>query len=253
MVNQLHDPSKQFSGRLAVITGGSRGIGAAIAQQLLDGGATVVVAARSRTESIPTGATFIASDVRSKEGAEALTKEALQVLGGIDILINNAGAARVYLQGSSSIPDEEWLDSLNINFLSAVRVTNAFLPSLKESKAGAIVNISSGGATPPPGPLVHYVAAKTALNSYSQGLAQELAPSKIRVNVVTPGLILTPGGDEIRKVFTDALGITTEQLMPVPLGRQGQPDDIASLVAFLVSDRGEWISGQNYHVTGGGA
>ena len=253
MSTQLPDPNKEFSGRRAVVTGGSRGIGAAIAQRLLDGGATVVVTARSRNEAIPEGATFITGDVRTSKGAKALADEALRVLGGVDILVNNAGASRVYLQGSASIPDEEWQDSLDINFLSAVRVTNAFLSALKESKAGAVVNISSGAAIAPAASLLHYLAAKSALNTYSRGLAHELATQKIRVNVVTPGLVITPGADEIRKVFTDALGVPIEKIMPVPLGRPGQPHDIADLVAFLVSDRAAWITAQNYFVDGGGA
>src|SRR5271155_4747522 len=182
--NKLPDPSKEFIGRRALVTGGSRGIGAAIAQRLLDGGATVVATARSRHEQTPKGATFIAGDVRTVEGIKAIATEALRVLGGLDILVNNAGAARVHLQGGASIPDEEWQDSVNVNFLSAVRMTNAVLASLKESKAGVILNVSSGGASPLPAPLLHYGAAKAALNAYTLGLAQELGPSNIRVNIV---------------------------------------------------------------------
>ena len=252
MTNLSIDPSKEFSGRRALITGGSRGIGAAIAQRLLDGGATVVVTARSRTDAIPENATFVSGDVRSNEGAMKIAAEALDVLGGIDILVNNAGGTRVYVQGSASIPDEEWLDSLDINFLAAVRLTNAVLPSLKNSKAGTVINISSGGATPPPAPLLHYLSAKAALVTYSRGLAQELAPDKIRVNVITPGgFVITPGGDEVRKVFTDALGVPAEQVFKVPLGRPGQPQDLAEAVAFLASDRAQWITGQNLNVDGG--
>src|ERR1700744_2908874 len=123
--------NKDFAGKRAVVTGGSRGIGAAIAQKLIDGGAKVVVTARSRHEQTPSGATFISSDIRTEAGIKALAVEALKVLGGIDYLVNNAGASKVFLGGSSTIPDEEWIDSLNINFLSAVRATNAFLPALK--------------------------------------------------------------------------------------------------------------------------
>jgi len=105
------------------------------------------VTARSTSDEAPKGAKFIKGDVSTNEGAKAIAAATLQVLGGIDIIINNAGAARVHLQGTASIPDAEWQDALDMNFLSAVRVTNALLPALKESKAGAIVNLSSGGAT----------------------------------------------------------------------------------------------------------
>src|ERR1700722_7329338 len=196
------DLSKEFAGRRALVTGGSRGIGAAIAQRLLDGGAAVVVTARSSSDDTPKGAKFIKGDVSTNEGAKAIASETLKALGGIDIIINNAGAARVHLQGTGSIPDAEWQDALDMNFLSAVRITNALLPALKESNAGgAIVNLSSGGATPLPGPLGHYGAAKAALTVYSKTVARELAPLKIRVNTVTPGHVLSPGGDAIRKTL----------------------------------------------------
>ncbi len=143
--------------------------------------------ARSNTDETPKGAKFIKGDVSTNEGAKAIAAETLKALGGIDIIINNAGAARVHLQGTASIPDTEWQDALDMNFLSAVRVTNALLPALKESKAGAIVNLSSGGAAALPGPLGHYGAAKAALVVYSKTVARELAPAKIRVNTADSG------------------------------------------------------------------
>nr|WP_216821015.1 SDR family NAD(P)-dependent oxidoreductase [Singulisphaera sp. GP187] len=150
---------------------------------------------------MPKDATFIPADLRTVEGVNTVAAAALQVLGGLDILVNNAGAARVHLPASSAISDEEWLDSLNINFLSAVRMTNAVLSALKESTAGAsIINVSAVGAGPALGPLLHYASAKAALNTYTVALGQELAPSKIRVNIVTPGPVSTPGANLIRKV-----------------------------------------------------
>lgn len=252
MSKSILDLSKEFAGRRALVTGGSKGLGAAIAQRLLDGGATVVVTARSNTDETPKGAKFIKGDVSTNEGAKAIAAETLKALGGIDIIINNAGAARVHLQGTASIPDAEWQDALDMNFLSAVRVTNALLPALKESKSGAIVNLSSGGAAALPGPLGHYGAAKAALVVYSKTVARELAPAKIRVNTVTPGHVNSPGGDAIRKTLTDAMGAPPEAIYAtVPLGRPGRPSEIAEMVAFLVSDRGEWLTGHNYFVDGG--
>lgn len=121
------DLTKEFAGRRALVTGGSRGIGAAVAQRLLDGGATVVVTARNTHAETPKGATFIAGDTRTLEGAQKVANEAIAKLGGLDILINSAGAARVHLPASTAISDEEWVDSLNINFLAALRVTYASL------------------------------------------------------------------------------------------------------------------------------
>src|SRR5260221_192850 len=113
----------EFAGRRALVTGGSRGIGAAVAQRLIDGGARVVTVSRSRTEDTPKDSTFLSADIRTADGVNTVVAQALDALGGLDILVNNAGAARVHLDGN--ISDEEWLDSLNINFLSAVRVTSA--------------------------------------------------------------------------------------------------------------------------------
>ena len=124
-MSELIDYSKEFSGLRVLVTGGSRGIGGSIAQRLIDGGATVAVTARAKHEQTPAKATFIEGDLRSKDGVEAIAEKALKTLGGLDILVNNAGAARVHLPGSSAISDEEWLDSLNINLLAVVRMTNA--------------------------------------------------------------------------------------------------------------------------------
>ena len=252
MSSYLLDLSKEFSGRRALVTGGSRGIGAAIAQRLLDGGAKVVVSARSRHEQTPSGAKFIAADVRTEAGAKALVESAISELGGLDILVNSAGAARVHLPNSEAIPDSEWVDSLNINFLSVVRVTYAALSALKESKAASIVNISAGGVIPFGGIVAHYGAAKAALNNFSQTLAKEVAAQKIRVNVVTPGPVITPGGDEVRELLSKAMGLPLEAFFAqVPLGRPGVAADLAEMVAFLSSDRASWITGHNHFVTGG--
>jgi NAD(P)-dependent dehydrogenase (short-subunit alcohol dehydrogenase family) len=246
------DLSKEFTGKRALITGGSRGIGASVAQRLIDAGAKVVVTARKPHAETPKDAIFIEGDTRTKEGAEAVGKAALKALGGLDILVNSAGAARVHLPSSEAISDEEWIDSLNINFMAAVRVTTAVLSALKES-SGAIVNVSAGGRAPFGGPLLHYGAAKAALNNYSEGLAKELASIGVRVNIVTPGPIYTPGGDDVRKTLTSAMGITDEQFFStVPLkGRGGRPEELAEMIAFLVSPRSAYITGHNHFVSGG--
>jgi NAD(P)-dependent dehydrogenase (short-subunit alcohol dehydrogenase family) len=243
----------EFNGRRALVTGGSRGIGAAVAQRLLNGGARVVTTARSATDDTPKDSVFIAGDLRSEAGAKQLVDQAVEALGGLDIVVNAAGAARVYMGGPAAIPDREWQDSLDINFLSAVRVTTAALPALQASGDGAaIVNISTGAAKVPQPPLLHYSAAKAALDAYSKGLAKALAPAGIRVNVITPGPVETPGGTEIMQTIADAMGAPLAALAGnVPLGRFGDPRDIAEAVAFLASARGQWITGTDLDVNGG--
>jgi len=246
------DFSKELIGRRALVTGGTRGMGAAIAQRLLDAGAKVVVAGRSRGEGAPAGATFIAGDVTSLEGVKAIATGALGALGGLDILVNNAGGGQPFPGGIASIPDEAWQASFELNLFAAVRLTNAVLPVLCESKVGAIVNISSNAARMPFGPFAHYCAAKAALDMYSRALALDLGPKGIRVNVVSPGPVMTPGGDEARKAFSDATGAPADVFaQAVPLGRLGSPDDIAEVVALLASDRGKWMTGTNILVDGG--
>ena len=247
MSNRL-DFSNELIGRRALVTGGTRGIGAAIAQRLLDAGAKVVVTARSRGEASLSGAAFVAGDVASASGVQAIAAGALDALGGLDILVNNAGGASGFPQGTPSVPDEAWQAGFALNLFAAIRLTNALLPALRESKAGAIVNISSGAATMAVGPVAHYAAAKAALNSYSRALAIDLAPSKIRVNLVSPGPVTTPGSKE----FSDALGAPPDLFAKeIPLGRYGSPEDLAEVVALLVSDRGKWMTGGNIHVDGG--
>jgi NAD(P)-dependent dehydrogenase (short-subunit alcohol dehydrogenase family) len=248
------DLSKELIGLRALVTGGTRGIGATIAQRLLDAGARVVVAARSRNEETPAAATFIAGDVRTADGVKAIASAALEALGGLDILVNNAGGSRGFPEGSWTIPDDEWQDGFALNLFSAVRLTNAVLPALRKSKAAAIVNISSTAATmgAGSGPFAHYAAAKAALDAYSRTLAVELAPVGIRVNVVTPGPVSTVAADELRKKFSDAMGAPADVFAElVPLGRYGSTADIAEVVALLVSPRGSWLTGANYRVDGG--
>lgn len=239
-----------LKGKTAIVTGASSGFGRSTARMLKDAGVRVAGGAR-RTERLETEVA-LELDVTDPESSERFVDAAVERLGGIDILINNAASARPHVDGATTIPDQEWLDSLDINFLSAVRVTAAALPALRKSDGAAIVNVSSGGATPLPGPILHYGAAKAALNAYTLGLAQELSPQGIRVNIVTPGPVLSPGGTQIRQTLADAAGIhPDETLAGVPMRRFGEASEVAEMVALLVSPRGSWLTSHNFYVDGG--
>ncbi|MEV0092234.1 SDR family oxidoreductase [Streptomyces sp. NPDC050738] len=244
--------TQEFAGKRALVTGGTRGIGAAIVRQLLDAGAEVLTTARSASSTAPDGAAFVAADVRTRAGAEAVATAVREELGGVDILVHNAGGASPY-KDASAIPDEEWQDALDLNYLASVRLDALLVPGMRERRTGRIVHVSSAAVRTPMGPFLHYTAAKAALENYSRGLALELAPSGIRVNTVTPGRVTTPGGEATREQWANlsvAPGPTNAD-DTTPLGRDGRPDDIANAVLFLVSDRADWLTGSNVVIDGG--
>jgi len=250
---ETQNGSRELEGKRALVTGGTRGIGAAVVQRLLDAGAQVAATARTLPEDPPAGATYFAGDVSSEEGARAIAANAVEALGGVDIIVNNAGASRTYPGGSLTISDAEWVDSLDVNLLSAVRLNAALVPAMVErGTGGAIVNLSSTAALAKPGPLLHYGSAKAALIAYGAGLAKELGPAGIRVNTVTPGNVTTSGGNEVRQILADEFGVAVEAINSGnPLGRIGQPDELAEVIAFLVSDRASFITGANLVADGG--
>ncbi|MGY0498910.1 SDR family oxidoreductase [Nocardia sp. FBN12] len=249
-MSAIESNSGEFAGKRALVTGGTRGIGAAVVRGLLDAGAEVLTTARSATGTAPEGATFVAADVRTQAGAQALSTAAREVLGGVDILVHNAGGAAPYL-GALAIPDEVWQDALDLNFLAAVRLDALLAPGMRERGSGMIVHISSAAVPTVAPPFLHYTTAKAALENYSRGLAAELAPFGIRVNTVSPGRTATPGGEATREQWARLTEGPGQDNTSPPLGRDGHPDDIANAVLFVVSDRASWLTGSSLVVDGG--
>jgi NAD(P)-dependent dehydrogenase (short-subunit alcohol dehydrogenase family) len=252
-------PEREFLGRHAVVTGGTRGIGAAIAAKLSGRGASVVISARTPAEVPADGVELVVADAATIAGAERLASEAERVLGEVDILVNNAGGATPFPGGIDTIPDTEWQAALAANLLSAVRLDRLLVPGMRARGTGVVIHISSSMARQPTGQLAHYAAAKSALTNYAKALALDAAPDGVRVNTVSPGMTMTSAVEGVLAKMAEAQGTDLEtaqqmllsQMGGIPLGRPGQPGEIAELVAFLASDRASWITGADFAIDGG--
>jgi NAD(P)-dependent dehydrogenase (short-subunit alcohol dehydrogenase family) len=242
--------TRELTGKRALVTGGSRGIGAAVVRQFLAAGAQVLTTARTAGSAVPEGARFVEADVRAPEGAEAVAAAVREELGGVDLMVHNVGGARPYA-GALAIPEEQWQEALELNFLSAVRLDALLAPGMREQRSGVIVHVSSAAVPTVAPPFLHYTTAKAALENYSRGMAQELAPFGIRVNTVSPGRTATPGGEATREQWARLDSGPGQDVTSPPLGRDGRPEDIADTVLFLVSGRAGWLTGSNIFVDGG--
>lgn len=246
-----------LNGQRALVTGGTRGIGAAIARHLSQAGARVVVSARSRRDY--DGAShFIAADISTPNGPGQLAAQTLEHLGGVDILVDNAASQTRVPGGVLAMTDADWLADLNGSLLSAVRLDRAILPGMIAAGGGAIVHIGSNAARLPQPAALAYAAAKAALATYSKGLANQVGPHNVRVNLVSPGLIETSALAARLQVLADEAGTdlaTARQdfmtNFDVPLRRPGTADDVAALVAFLVSPSASYLTGTNHVIDGG--
>jgi 3-oxoacyl-[acyl-carrier protein] reductase len=245
----------RFADKIAVVTGASKGIGASVAKRLAAEGAAVVVnyatsrgdAARVVDDITRAGgkATAIGGSVAREDDVARLFEEVRKALGRIDILVNNAGVYAPVPIEDVSVPD--FHRHFDTNVLGLLLATKAAVP-LFPASGGSIVNISSVVSTLAPPAAAVYVGTKGAVDSITKSLAKELAPRKIRVNSVNPGFVLTEG--------THSAGMAGGEfeawaVANTPLGRAGQPEDIAAPVAFLASDDARWITGESLVVSGG--
>lgn len=260
MENQnLLDFSKELEGKRILVTGGTKGIGQAIVNRLLKSGATIITTARTIPDNLPKSVGFIQADVKTPEGTEKIIKETLKKLRGLDILINNAGGSSTSTAGALALSDEDWLTNFNGNLFSSVRLDRGFLPSMLEQHNGVIIHITSIQRRLPGKMTMAYSAAKAALTNYSKNLATQFGSEGIRINTVAPGFTETKAAEHLiermaensKSDYNSARQELMDVLGGIPLGRPAKPEEIAELVAFLVSDRASYITGSEHIIDGG--
>jgi NAD(P)-dependent dehydrogenase (short-subunit alcohol dehydrogenase family) len=250
----------EFAGKRTLITGGTKGLGAAMAQRFAASGAKVAVTARSRAERDDGSTLFVQADLGTAAGVQAVIDRIHDAWGGVDILIDNLGGSDASSGSVVSLSDEVWQSILDINLLSAVRLDRALVPGMMARRFGVVIHIGTiWHRLPQPDAALAYCAAKAALSAYSKGLAKAVAPHGVRVNMVSPGFIETEAAHSWIMQIAQSEGIGEEAARQriiarsggIPLGRTGRPAEIAELVAFLASDRAAFASGVDYFLDGG--
>jgi 3-oxoacyl-[acyl-carrier protein] reductase len=247
--------SQKLAGKVAVVTGASKGIGAAIARELADAGAAVVVnyasskagADRVVSEIVKKGGKAVAvqADMSNHADIKRLFAETKKAFDKVDILVNNAGVYEFI--PLENVTAESFHKMFNLNVLGLILASQEAVKHFG-SEGGNIVNISSIAATSAPPTASVYSATKAAVNAVTRSLAQELGPRKIRVNSINPGMIETEGLHAAGITESDFRKETEKQ---TPLGRIGKPEDIAPMAAFLASSDSAWITGESFYITGG--
>lgn len=248
-----------LSGKTAVVTGAGKGIGLAITRALAAEGVRVVAGSRHVGSFDVEGVHPYAVDLADPSGPADLVEAAVSTLGGLDILVNNVGGVHPRTGGFLSVTDDDWMATLTINLLSAVRVTRAALPYLLQREAGTIVTVSSVNATLPDPLVIDYSAAKAALYSFCKSLSKELGPKGIRVNTVSPGPVATDlwlGSDGVAATVAQSGAGDPESVVKgvaarSVTGRFTQPEEVADLVLLLASDRAGNVTGADFVIDGG--
>lgn len=252
--------SNELAGKIALVTGGTKGTGQAIAQRLKLAGATVIITARNQPHQPDPDLHFIAADLSLREAANEVARQVLSRYGRLDILINNLGASETPGGGFAVLTDEHWESTISTNLLAPVRLDRAFLPQMLERGSGVIIHIASiQGRLPLYDATLPYAAAKAGLINYSKGLAKEVTAKGVRVLTVSPGWINTDNTEHFLERIAQSANSTIEEarqsvmnaLGGIPAGRPAEPAEVAELVGFLASPRAGYLSGSDFVIDGG--
>jgi NAD(P)-dependent dehydrogenase (short-subunit alcohol dehydrogenase family) len=249
-----------LAGRRALVTSGTKGVGAAVVQGLHEAGVQVIASARSVPTHGSEGVRYVAADLTTAEGAAKVAHSVLKQWSAVDILVNVLGGSSAPGGGFAALDDAQWDKELHHNLMPAVRLDRALLPAMLAQGSGVIVHVGSiQRVLPLPESTIAYAAAKAALSTYSKALSKEVTPKGVRVVRVSPGWVETEAAVALAERLADKAGtdyeggkqIIMRSLGGIPLGRPAKPREVADLITFLVSPRAGSISGSEHLIDGG--
>lgn len=250
----------EFKGKRFLVTGGTRGIGAAIVKRFADAGAQVITSARAETLEKLDSVSYVQADVSTAEGCATLVTAVQKIWGDFDGIVHVVGGSAAPSGGFAVLDDGQWHAAFQQNLMPAVRLDRALLPSLLSQGKGAIIHISSIQRTLPLyESTITYAAAKAALSTYSKALSKEVGPKGVRVNAIAPGWVQTDASVALidRLAANEGSDFETarkglmQSLGGIPIGRPAFPEEVAELAAFLISDKAASIHGAEYVIDGG--
>lgn len=248
-----------LEGKRVLITSGTRGAGAATVALFLELGAEVLTAARSPSGTLG-GARFVAVDLTTPEGCATLAAAVREHFGGVDVIVHMLGGSSAPAGGFAALGDAEWAKEIDLNLMAAVRLDRELVPTMVAQGHGVVIHVTSiQRELPLPDATTAYAAAKAALSTYSKSLSKEVSPKGVRVVRVSPGWIETEASVRLAERLAKDAGaeleygkrIIMDSLGGIPMGRPSKPEEVASLIAFLASDRAGTITGTEYVIDGG--